>query len=227
MNGLIQHPPQHHTPVRDRHGRRDQPRHAPRRSTALFAALCLALPLALSACRAHRAGDGNPYSPLTEASRNTVEAERLTREAADLLTTNPAKAEKLLRDALGKDLYYGPAHNNLGVLFLARNEYYSAASEFEFARKLMPGHPDPRINLALTLERAGRVDDALRNYAAALEVYPDHIAALQGLVRLQVKHNRGDDKTDERLREIALRGETQRWREWAQRQELQSVPTPR
>ena len=91
----------------------------------------------------------------------------------------------------------------------------------------MPGHPDPRINLALTLERAGRVDDALRNYASALEVYPDHIAALQGLVRLQIKHNRRDEHTTTRLREIALRGETPRWREWAQRQELRSVPTPR
>ena len=37
---------------------------------------------------------------------------------------------------------------------------YDAAAEFEWARKLMPGHPDPRLNLAITLERAGREEGA-------------------------------------------------------------------
>jgi len=81
----------------------------------------------------------------------------------------------------------------------------------------MPGHPDPRINLALTLERAGRIDEAMRNYAAAMEVYPDHIGAMQGLARLQIRHQRTDDRTAAMLAEIALRGENEQWREWAQR----------
>lgn len=37
---------------------------------------------------------------------------------------------------------------------------HKAASEFEWARKLMPGYPDPRLNLAMTLEEAGRIDEA-------------------------------------------------------------------
>jgi tetratricopeptide (TPR) repeat protein len=160
--------------------------------------------------------DESPYTPIGEADRDTAEAERLTREAVELLDKNPVKAEKLLRNALTKDLYHGPAHNNLGVLYLSQGELYKAAGEFEWSRKLMPGHPDPRINLALTLERAGRIDDALRNYAAALEVYPDHIAAMQGLVRLQLRHDRRDDKTNSLLGEIAFRGETEQWRAWAQ-----------
>jgi tetratricopeptide (TPR) repeat protein len=169
-------------------------------------------------CGCASSGRGSsPYTPLGEADRNTAEAERLTREAAEIMEKNPAKAEKLLREALAKDLYHGPAHNNLGVLFLARGDLYGAASEFEWSRKLMPGHPDPRINLALTLERAGRIDEAMRNYAAAMEVYPDHIGAMQGLVRLQVRHQRSDDKTAAMLAEIALRGENEQWRAWAQR----------
>lgn len=55
----------------------------------------------------------------------------------------------------------------------------------------------------------------MRNYASALEVYPDHIAAIQGLVRLQLRHDRRDDKTDAMLADIALRGETAEWRDWA------------
>lgn len=52
-------------------------------------------------------------------------------------------------------MFNGPAHNNLGVLFLERGQLCKAANEFEWTRKLLPGHPDPRVNLALTLERAG------------------------------------------------------------------------
>jgi hypothetical protein len=82
----------------------------------------------------------------------------------------------------------------------------------------MPGHPDPRMNLALTLERAGRIDEALATYNSALEVYPGHIPTMEALTRLQIKHKRTDDRTSEMLKEIALAGDTPEWREWAQRQ---------
>ena len=49
----------------------------------------------------------------------------------------------------------------IGVIYLDRGEHYEAASELEWARKLLPGHPDPRVNLALLYERAGRTPDAL------------------------------------------------------------------
>ncbi|MBY0263768.1 MAG: tetratricopeptide repeat protein, partial [Phycisphaerales bacterium] len=86
----------------------------------------------------------------------------------------------------------------------------------EWARKLMPGHPDPRVNLALTLERAGRVDDAAEAYGAALEVHPGHMPATQGLARLEVRYGRAGAGSAERLRAIALGGTSAAWREWAQ-----------
>lgn len=181
---------------------------------ALVVTLALCAVLAIGGCRA---GSASPYAPQREIDRDTAAAERLARQAAELIDTNPDKAERLLREALTKDLYHGPAHNNLGVLYLSQGELYKAAGEFEWSRKLLPGHPDPRINLALTLERAGRIDDALRNYASALEVYPDHIGAMQGLARLQLRHNRRDERALELLAAIALRGETEEWRLWAQR----------
>jgi Tfp pilus assembly protein PilF len=157
-----------------------------------------------------------PYAPLTDGDRDSVKAQRLTQEAAKLTDTDAAKAETLLREALTADLYHGPAHNNLGVLYLKKGELYSAAGEFEWARKLIPGHPDPRMNLALTLERAGRTDEALDTYRTALEVYPDHLPTLQALTRLQVRSGKTDDRTAHMLEEIALRGESERWRQWAQ-----------
>ncbi|MCL4198895.1 MAG: tetratricopeptide repeat protein [Phycisphaerales bacterium] len=163
------------------------------------------------------AGSGTvgPYNAPREDLRNPLEAQRLTRQAAELMEGDPVRAEEMLREALSCDLYHGPAHNNLGVLHLKRGELYEAANEFEWARKLMPGHPDPRLNLALTLERAGRIDEALAACDSALEVYPGHIAATQALASLQLRHRRADDRTRGRLEEIAMRGETAPWREWA------------
>lgn len=187
---------------------------------------------AAAGCAGQRAS--GPYSPMTPGTRDTAKATRLNAEAAELLnraaTNNDPgagkKAEVLLREALDADLYYGPAHNNLGVIFLGRDQLYEAAAEFEWARKLMPGHPDPRVNLAFTLESAGRVDDAIATYRTALEVLPDDIAAMQGLARLQTRSGKRDEHTANLLSEIAMRGETPAWREWAQA-EQRKMPVSR
>jgi Flp pilus assembly protein TadD len=84
-----------------------------------------------------------------------------------------------------------------------------------WARKLLPGHPDPRVNLAIALERAGRTDEAVTTYRAALEVYPEYIAALEGLAALQLRAGRADSGTHHALSEIAMRGESEVWRTWA------------
>ena len=157
-----------------------------------------------------------PYAPLAEGTRSPLKAEKLTQEAATLIGSDDVRAEALLREALTEDLYHGPAHNNLGVVYLKQGKLYEAAGEFEWARKLMPGHADPRMNLALTLETAGHTEDAISTYRTALEVSPDHIQTIQALTRLQHKSGKKDAKTVESLQTIALRGETPRWRDWAQ-----------
>ncbi len=148
--------------------------------------------------------------------RDPEKARRLHAEASALESKGgePAEVERLLRDALAADLYHGPAHNNLGVLLLRRGELFEAANEFEWARKLMPGHPDPRVNLALTLEKAGKVDEALRSYDSALSVYDNYLPALQGKARLEIASGRADRATGAALDEIALRGDSA-WRQWA------------
>ncbi|MFG0318446.1 MAG: tetratricopeptide repeat protein [Planctomycetota bacterium JB042] len=171
-----------------------------------------ALVVALVGCASP---DGGAYRTPSEESRNTVEAQRLNRLAADRLEGDDLDAaERLLAEAIGEDLWYGPAHNNLGVVHLKRGDLYEAAHEFEAARKLMPGHPDPRMNLGIALERAARVDEAIAAYAAALEVYSDHLPAMQAMARLQVSAGRVDERTEGLLREIAMRGDAT-WRDWA------------
>jgi len=166
----------------------------------------------LAACSATSVG---PYTTLTEETRSTTEAEQLNRRAADLITSDPGRAESLLRDALTKDIYFGPAHNNLGVLYLKAGKLYEAANELEWARKLLPGNPDPRINLGLVLERAGRTEEALKAYEAALEVTPECIAATQGAASLVIRSRWNDRRLASWLGYIATRGEPEAWRRWA------------
>ena len=127
------------------------------------------------------------------------------------------------------------AHNNLGVLFLKQNKLYEAAGEFEWARKLLPGHPDPRLNLSLTLESAGRYDQAADHARTALQIHPGHIASLQQLARLELMHpdrpktamagSSSSERTPDaraelraNLSEIAMRGESEAWKDWARLQ---------
>jgi tetratricopeptide (TPR) repeat protein len=171
--------------------------------------------LAAVGCRASDAPTG-PYTPPSAATRDTSKAEALNREAADLLATDPTKAEELLRQALTADLFFGPAHNNLGVVFLEREKLYEAAGEFEWAKKLMPGHPDPRVNLGLVMEMAGRTEEALAGYEAALEVWPGYLPAIQGLASLTLRASRRDEpRLREWLDDVALRGNPS-WSSWAQ-----------
>ena len=96
----------------------------------LLQAVLLSGLICLAACRTTPT---SVYTPPSEQDRDTATAERLTRQAAKLLDSKPERAEVLLRKALAADLYHGPAHNNLGVVFLGRQELYEAAHEFECA----------------------------------------------------------------------------------------------
>ncbi len=188
-------------------------RAVPRRvKIGVLAALLAAIAPWLGGC-ASRPTQAGSYTA-DAASRNPALARELHARASELMATDTEEAERLLRQALDVDLYHGPAHNNLGVLLLTRGELYAAAAEFEWARKLMPGHPDPRVNLAMTLEQAGRYDEAINAYDSALAVYDGFLPALQGKTKLQVRMGDTDAATLTALDEIALRGD-ESWKEWA------------
>lgn len=183
-------------------------------------ALVFALTASLAGCSATRQGPSSPYASQSGVSRNPVEAERLCREAADFIDSDPHRAESLLRQALSHDLFHGPSHNNLGILYLNRGQLYEASAEFEWARKLMPGHPDPRVNLALTLERAGRSQEAIEMYRTALSTVPEHYPALLGLTRLELMTGAPSADTADHLRTISLRSSDPIERDWARSQLL-------
>ena len=185
---------------------------------------------ALPACSAPPMDSVGPVDPAVPLARDTDRAMALTAMASEILSspqdniTKWNEAEPLLREAGDADAFYGPAHNNLGVLHLSRGDLPDAASSFELAATLMPTSPEPRVNLAIVLERAGRFDAAAREYSSALELSPNHTRAAQALVSLQLRHNLTDDRTPSLLDHVALHGETRQWREWAMEQRARLRP---
>ena len=149
---------------------------------------------------------------------NPKRANALATEALSMIDSDPARAEELLHSALKADPFDGPAHNDLGVLYLRQARLYEAATEFEAARKLMPGSPDPRLNLGLTFERAGLYERALTAYDSALETWPTHIRTTEAIARLTLRTGRTSERLPAMLEAIALRGETADWRSWAKEQ---------
>ena len=106
------------------------------------------------------------------------------------------------------------------MLFIDQGRLYQAAAEFEWARKLMPGNPEPRLNLGLTLEHGGRIDEAIQSYEAALALTPEHLDSVQALVRCQIRYNLLDSQVADRLKIIAMRG-TPEWSSWARQRLLE------
>lgn len=180
----------------------------------------------ITGCSSNR--DEGPYRSTGTQRRDVPKAEQLYQEAKPLLVTDPAKAEDLLRLALAADIYHGGAHNNLGVLLLQQERLYDAAEEFEWARKLLPGNPEPRVNLAIVLDRAGRAGDALDAAKTALEVMPGNLPAIQITALLQVRDGTTDAGTVALLDQISMRSDQADWRTWAvaQRDKLAVQPQP-
>lgn len=159
-----------------------------------------------------------PYADNGSAQRDIARAETIYQQALTFIDSNAKEAEKLLREAMGFDLYHGAAHNNLGVLLLKQGRLYDAAEEFEWARKLLPGHPEPRVNLAIALDRGGKHADALDAARTALEVRPGNLAAIQALVWIQVNQRLTDERTGGHLDQIIARTVDPVWRSWAERE---------
>jgi tetratricopeptide (TPR) repeat protein len=188
-----------------------------RSRTCLLACLAAASCLLVNGCSGSARG---PYNAQAGEQRDIRKAEELYQQAIATIATDPEEAKSLLREALGFDLYHGAAHNNLGVLLLGDDKLYDAAEEFEWARKLMPGHPEPRVNLAITLERGSKHAEAIEAAKAALEVRPGHLGAMKTLAYIQIREGLEDASTREYLDTIASRADDEIWRDWATREQL-------
>jgi len=154
-----------------------------------------------------------------DPNRDTETARRENGRAFALIEAgNLNEAEKVLKKALEADLFHGPAHNNLGVVYQRQKMYYKAAWEFQYATKLMPFSPEPRNNLGLVYERVGRLKEAESWYDQAISLQPDNPEMIGNLVRVRLREGIRDEKTYRLLEELALKTIRPEWAEWAREQ---------
>ncbi len=124
-------------------------------------------------------------------------------------------AEKHFGDALAADVNYGPAHNNLGQVYLKRHQLYLAAWEFQFATSLMPERGESLSNLGLVYETAGQLEKSLEFYEAAHEIDPHDRDALGNLARVSVKLDADPRRIAWLLNEIIMHDDRCDWTDWA------------
>jgi len=125
------------------------------------------------------------------------------------------EAEKILKKAIAADVMFGPARNNLGLVYYHEGNLYQAAWEFQNAIKLMPYQPEPRNNLGLVLERAGKLTDAADAYDRARQMEPDNPEYLGNLARAKVRHGDSDRDTKDLLEELIFKDPRPDWNTWA------------
>jgi len=106
--------------------------------------------------------------------------------AAFIQTSYWRNSETLWTHALAVTSDNDVAHNNLGYLCVDRGELDKAISHFESAAKIRSAKRDPhydlasafvQMNLADTLARLGRSDDAMVHYEEAIKLQPDYADA--------------------------------------------------
>ncbi len=151
-----------------------------------------------------------------DPSHDAEAAGKANRRATDLLAKDKAeKAEAQLRKALAADVTYGPAHNNLGLIYYGQGKYYLAAWEFEYAIKLMNDQPEPYNNLGLVLEAVGKLDDAIAAYETARRLQPDHPQYVGNLARARFRRSNDDPCLHELLSDLIVIDTRPDWVGWA------------
>lgn len=171
------------------------------------------LALLLAGCSAARKDVRSP------ACRNPLQAVEANEEGLQHVKNGQfAQAEECFRKAVAADLFYAPAHNNLGLVLLEQKKYYEAACQFEYAGKLAPRSAEPRANLGLLFEAVGRWQEAAGQYEQALAVEPENFAVMGHLARTLIKAGKKDARLKELLDKLVVAGEAPDWNEWARTQ---------
>lgn len=85
---------------------------------------------------------------------------------------DPARAERLYREAVGADAELAEAHNNLGALLASLGREAEAEEHFERAVALRPRWGEALNNLGFLRTRLGSLDDAVRTLERAVEADP-------------------------------------------------------
>jgi Tfp pilus assembly protein PilF len=172
-------------------------------------------------------GNSSPVPKVTtsaasgDVTRNQQIARADTDRAFELLGQSKFdEAEDWLKKALTADPLYGPAHNDMGLIYFHRGGKfnYDAAWEFENAIHLMPRDAPPLNNLGLVYDRTGKLNDAAKWYTAALELEPENTEYAGNDASVRIRLGQRDETTGKLLDLIILRDRRPEWVAWAREQ---------
>ena len=192
-----------------------------RRTNAILLVTMGLVAVFLSGCASRgKAGKDQPqYQTVGDDPRRDTEAARAENlRALELLDKGEIdKAEATLKRALTADIMYGPAHNNLGKVYFRQNKLYLAAWEFEYAAKLMPHQPEPKNNMGLVFEAAGKWDEAVDHYSKALALEPDNPELIGNTARARLRRGDTGPEVRELLSKLVMHDTRSDWVDWARR----------
>jgi cytochrome c-type biogenesis protein CcmH/NrfG len=94
---------------------------------------------------------------------------------------NHSGAEAAYRRAVAEDADHGPAYAGLGASLLLQDRPGDAAEALAQAVRLMPEQPEIRLQLALALQRSGRLPQARQVLTDVVERWPDHLPGRHNL----------------------------------------------
>jgi Flp pilus assembly protein TadD len=158
---------------------------------------------------------------------DTLRARSFNDRAFDLIRQGKySDALPLLDRAVAADPYFGPAQNNLGIVYYHTDSLASAGRAFEAALKYMPNQPDVRNNLGLVYERLNKTTDAIDQYERARRGAPDNAEYLANLCRAKFKQDPRDPALRPLLRALVARTKRDEWRSWAEMNLLRLAARP-
>jgi cytochrome c-type biogenesis protein CcmH len=189
------------------------------KTSSLLFAIALLL---LAGCQ-----DSNHLVVTAPAGPDTALARQLNDQAYSLIQKGKyADAEPFLKKAVEADVMFGPARNNLGLVYFHEQKLYPAAWEFQNAIKLMPYQPEPRNNLGLVMERAGKSAAAAEAFEAARKMEPDNPQYIGNLARVKIRGGDRSEETKALLQELVFKDSRPQWRDWAKMELLRFYARP-
>lgn len=128
------------------------------------------------------------------------------------------KAQFKFEEAVRVDPNFGPAYNNLGLVFFHQHDFFEAARAFEAANEKWPESPEPLNNLGLVMESVARPFDAMDLYQQAYELAPTNAEYLGNWLRAKVRMELIDDELLSQLHSLLMIEKRIEWQDWAREQ---------
>jgi len=183
-----------------------------------FALAISLLSFAISGCRAFNSSNHATIVADFPGS-NPLEADQLNQKGIRCVQKNQlSKAQFHFDAAIKADPRFGPAYNNLGLVFFHQQDFFEATRAFEAASEYLPRNPEPLNNLGLVMETVARPDDAIDLYWQAHELAPTNAEYLGNLLRARVRLGQIDDELLSQLHSLLMYEKRPEWQDWAREQ---------